>query len=123
MRSMRHAFGIGLLGSFGGDTRKGRGLCFLEGGGVARLSCVGCVGRFLKCMNVFVGEVGLWAGKVWLCSGIRLYVGWSFGFVGVCVWCVLLVWVSEACVRRGGFRRPPALKTSVVVGKCFGGVA
>ena len=90
---------------------------------MARCSCVGCVWRSVECMDVFVGEVGSWAGKVWLCRGVRLCVGLSFGFVCVCVWCVLLVWVSEACVRRGGFLRPPALKTSVVVGKCLGGVA
>ncbi len=72
----------------------------------------------MECMDVFVGEVGSWAGKVWLCRGVRLCVGWSFGFVCVRVWCVLLVWVSEASVRRGGFLRPPALKTSVVVGEC-----
>ena len=40
--SMRHVFGIGLLGSFGGDMGVwGRGLCFfVKGGGVVAFGCV-----------------------------------------------------------------------------------
>ncbi len=34
--------------------------------------------------------------------------------------CVLLAMVSGGCVRRGGLRRPPALKTTVVICGCFG---
>ena len=35
------------------------------------------------------------------------------------VFCVLLAVVSKGCVRRGGLRRLPALKTSVVVFRWF----
>jgi hypothetical protein len=36
---------------------------------------------------------------------------------------MLLSLVSEICVRRGGFRRLPTLKASVVAGGRFGSVA
>ena len=36
------------------------------------------------------------------------------------VFCVLLAVVSKECVRRGGFRRLPALKTLVVFCSWFG---
>ena len=41
----------------------------------------------------------------------------------VCVLSVLLLLVCGICVRRGSFRRLPALKASVVVVGRFGGVA
>ncbi len=41
----------------------------------------------------------------------------------VCVLSVVLVLVSEICVRCGGFRRLPALKVSFATGGRFGDVA
>ena len=43
--------------------------------------------------------------------------------VCVCVLSMLLSLVSGLCVRRGGFRRLPAVKASVVAGGRFGSVA
>ena len=58
-----------------------------------------------------------------LCGSFRLFVEWFFGCVLVCFFGMLLLVVSGICVRRGSFRRLPALKASVVVGGRFGSVA
>ena len=78
---------------------------------------------FLNCVDTLVGEVGSRIGKMWLYGSVRLCVEWFFGCVLVCVLSMLLLLVSGICVRRGAFRRLPALKTSVVVGGRFGSVA
>jgi hypothetical protein len=77
---------------------------------------------FVNCVDYLVGEVGSRVVKMWLCGSVRLCVEWFFGCVLVCVLRVLLVLVSEICVRCGGFRRLPALKVSVVTGGRFGDV-
>ena len=77
---------------------------------------------FVNCVDNLVGEVGSRVVKLWLCGSVRLCVEWFFGCVLVCVLRVLLVLVSEICVRCGGFRRLPALKVSVVTGGRFGDV-
>ena len=77
---------------------------------------------FVNCVDNLVGEVGSRVVKMWLCGSVRLCVEWFFGCVLVCVLRVLLVLVSEICVRCGGFRRPPAPKVSVVTGGRFGDV-
>ncbi len=50
-----------------------------------RLSCVGCVRKFVNCVYVLVGEVGSRAGKVWLRGSVRLCVKWLLACVRVCV--------------------------------------
>ena len=78
---------------------------------------------FVNCVDNLVGEVGSRVVKMWLCGSVRLCVKWFFGCVLVCGLRVLLVLVSEICVRCGGFRRLPAMKVSVVAGGRFGDVA
>ncbi len=85
--------------------------------------CVCCAVAFVGCVVNLVGEVGSRVGKMWLGGSVRVCVGWFLGFVFVCVLSVLLVLVSEICVRCGGLRRLPALKVSVVTGGRFGDVA
>jgi hypothetical protein len=117
--SIRHVIGIGRLGIFGGDLGEGgRCLCFLDGGGVSVLRCVGCVGGFVGCVCAMVGDDGSCVGRVWFVCGVCLVVVWLFGRVWVFVVCVLLG-VVGGCVLRGGLRRLPALKTSFVVCGCF----
>ena len=78
---------------------------------------------FVNCVDNLVGEVGSCVVKMWLCSSVCLCVEWFFGCVFMCVFSVLLVLVSEICVRCGGFRRLPALKVSLATGGRFGDVA
>ncbi len=111
--------GIGRLGIFGGDLgEEGRCLCFLDGGGVNVLRCVGCVGGFVGCVYAMVGDDGSCVGEVWFGSGVCLVVVWLFGCVWVFVVCVLLGSVG-GCILRGGLCRLPALKTSYVDCGCF----
>jgi hypothetical protein len=74
----------------------------------------------VDCVSALVGDDGSCVGKVWLVGGVWLGVALLFGCVWMCVICVLLVVVSGGCARRGGLRRFPALKTTVVVCGCFG---
>ena len=97
----------------------GRGLSFLDGGGVNVLRCVGCVNRFVGCVCALVGDDGSCVVKVWFGGGVCLVVVWLFGRVRVFVVCVLLGVVGRGCVLCGGLRRLPALKTSFVVCSCF----
>jgi hypothetical protein len=117
--SIRHVLGIGLLGIFGGDLGEwGRCLCFLDGGGVDVLRCVGCVVGFVGCVCAVVGDDGSFVGTVWFGSGVCLVVVWLFKRVWAFVVCVLLRDV-RGCVLCGGLRRLPALKVSFFVCGCF----
>ena len=70
----------------------------------------------MVCVGVLVGDDGSCVCEVWLIVSVRLCVASLFGcvYMCVCVFCVLLAVVSKKCVRRGSFRRLPALKTLVV---------
>ena len=96
---------------------------FFLRGGVVVLGCVCCVMAFVNCVASLVGEKGSRVGKMWLCGSVRLCVVCLFGCVRGCVLSMLLSLVSGVCVRRGSFRRLPALKAAVVAGGLFGGVA
>ncbi len=77
---------------------------------------------FFNCVDTLVGEVGSRIGKAWVYGSVRLCVEWFFGCVLVCVLNMLLLLVTGICVRRGSFRRLPALKASVVIVERFGSV-
>ena len=111
------------LGVLGGIWVWGVGVCVFLGGCVVVFGCVWCAMAFVNCVDKLVGEIGSRVVEMWLCGSVRLCVEWFSGCVLVCVLRVLLVLVSEICVRCGGFRRLPALKVSVVTGGCFGDVA
>jgi hypothetical protein len=87
------------------------------------LGCLCCLMAFVNCVVNFVGDVGSRVGKTWLIGGVRLCVVCFVGFVRVCVLSLLLSLVSGLCIRRGDFRRMPALRAAVVAGGLFGGVA
>jgi hypothetical protein len=87
------------------------------------LGCVCCLMAFVTCVVGFVGDVGSSDGKMWLSGGAGLCVVCFAGFVLVCVLSLLLSLVSGRCIRRGDFRRMPALRSAVVAGGIFGGVA
>ena len=101
----------------------GSGFVFFVRGGVVVLGCVCCLMAFVNCVVDFVGDVGSRDGRTWLSGGFGLCVVCFVGFVRVCVLSLLLSLVSGLCIRRGDFRRMPALRVAVVVGGLFGGVA
>ena len=86
------------------------------------LGCVCCLMAFVNCVVNLVGDVGSRVGKLCMGGGVVLCVVWFVVFVRVCVLNLLLSWVSGLCIRRGDFRRMPALRGAVVAGGLFGGV-
>jgi hypothetical protein len=82
------------------------------------MSCAGCVARFVSCVVVLFEEEGSRIGGMWLsgivCLCVWWCVRWLVGWVAVCVLCVVLA-VVRLCIRRGGFLRLQALKTSADV--------
>ncbi len=102
-----------------------RSLSLLGGRGVFVMSCVGCVAGFISFVVVLFGEEGSRIGGMWLsgivCLCVWWCVRWLIGWVVACVMCVVLA-TLRLCIRRGGFFRMPALKTSVVVIWGDGGV-